>query len=489
MGNLLVLGIISFGAGVAVNSFLDIGFSLAVLLIALGCFFGAFYFYEKNKVFAVLAIFILFAGAGSFRYELKDSKDVSSALKPQIGKISILEGIVADEPERKENYTRFIFKTPVLQQDCNTGRCKTGDKILVMTQNFPEFFYGDRLSIEGWIEKPENFNDFDWRAYLAKDDIFLQTNNPKIISLNKNEGNPLKKFLFGLKRKYIENLGSVLLEPHSSFASGLTVGGRESMGKDLLEKFRQVGIIHIVILSGYNVTIIADNIAKFFGLFLSKAISLSLGFIGIFLFTLLTGAPSTVVRAAIMAGLIYFAKATGRVYETTIALMVAGFFMLLANPKILRWDSSFQLSFLATLGLIFLAPRLENYFWWLPEKWKIKETGITVASAQLMVAPLLLQTMGTFSLAALPVNLLILIFIPATMFFGFLAGILGWISYWMALIPGAIAYFLLSYELWIVGIFAKISWSQIIFDYFPVYLTILIYLGIFIFIINDSKNS
>lgn len=471
------MGILSFGLGIAANSFLNIGFPFAVLLVTLGCFLGAFYFYERSKIFAALAIFILFFGAGVFRYELKDSRDVSPELTPQVGKNSILEGIVADEPERKENYARFVFQN------------KTGDKILVTTQNFPEFFYGDYLLIEGRIEKPENFSDFDWKAYLAKDDIFLQLNNPKITLQSRDKGNPLKKFLFDLKRKYVESLESVLPEPHSSFASGLTVGGRESMGKELLEKFRQVGVIHIVVLSGYNVTIIADNIAKFFNLFLSKTISLTAGLAGIFLFALLTGAPSTVVRASIMASLIYIAKTTGRVRETTIALLIAGFLMLLANPKLLRWDSSFQLSFLATIGLIFLAPRLENYFWWLPDKWKIKEYGLATISAQLMVAPLLLQTMGTFSLVALPTNLLILILIPYTMFFGFLTGILGWFSQWLAFIPGSIAYFLLSYELWIVEIFAKISWSQITFDYFPVYLTILIYLGILIFIIYDSKNA
>lgn len=477
MGNFLILGIASFTAGVAANSFLDIGSLFAVFLIALGCFFGAFYFCEKGKIFAVLAIFILFAGAGALRYEFKDSKGVSSALKPQIGKISALEGIISDEPERKENYSRFVFQN------------KTRDKILVTTQNFPEFFYGDYLSIEGRIEEPKNLNDFDWKAHLAKDDIFLQINNPKIIPRNRNEGNPLKKFLFGLKRKYVESLESILPEPHSSFASGLTVGGRESMGKELLEKFRQVGIIHIVVLSGYNVTIIADNIAKLFNLFLGKTISLTAGLIGIFLFALLTGAPSTVVRASIMASLIYIAKTTGRIYETTIALLIAGFLMLLFNPKLLRFDASFQLSFLATIGLIFLAPKLENYFGWLPDKWKIKEYGLATISAQLMVAPLLLQTMGTFSLAALPANILILILIPYTMFFGFLTGVLGWISHWLAFIPGAIAYFLLSYELWIVEIFAKISWSQIIFSYFPIYLTILIYLGILMFIIYNSKKA
>lgn len=463
----LVLGILSFGLGVALNSFLNIGFYSIFFLFGLGLFFGLFYFFLNKKFFVFLTIFFLMAGAGMFRYELKDERGISSGLKP----FALLEGVIVSEPENKENYSRFVMKT---------GK---GDKILIFSNRFPEFAYGDRVLARGKLEKPKNFGDFDWPSYLAKDDIFLQLYYPKINLLSKGEGNFLKQKLFALKRKYTESLNSLLPEPHSSLMAGITVGEKESMDKELLENFRKTGIIHIVVLSGYNVTIVADNIARFFQMYFSKLMSAFLGLAGIFFFAVLTGLSATVVRASIMAGLVYLARATGRVYEATIALLIAGFVMILVNPKILRYDASFQLSFLATIGLIFLAPRLENYFYWLPDKWRIKEYALSTLSAQAMISPFLLQSMGTFSLSALPVNLLILIFIPITMFFGFLAGVIGWFSPLLSLIPSSIAYLLLSYELWIVSVFSKIPLSQITFSSFPFYLTILFYIFIAGFII------
>ena len=190
-----------------------------------------------------------------------------------------------------------------------------------------------------------------------------------------------------------------------------------------------------------------------------------------------------------MATILYFAGLTGRVYQARIALFIAGFLMLLVNPKILRFDVSFQLSFLATLGLLYLSPRLERFVKFLPQKYQIREYGLATLSAQLAVTPLLLYTMGTFSLVALPANLLILVAVPLTMLFGFLTGVIAWASAWLAMPFAWITYILASYELAVAHILARPFFSEITISYFPAIAVFLIYGFLVYFIFKGNKEK
>ncbi len=214
-------------------------------------------------------------------------------------------------------------------------------------------------------------------------------------------------------------------------------------------------MVHIIVLSGYNISIIADSSLKLIGyLPIAKVFRTLLATGGILLFAILTGASATVVRAAIMGILLLWARETGKIYQALAALIFAAFLMTLVNPKVLRFDASFQLSFLATAGLIFLVPRLEKYFKWFPNFWKFREHLLATISTQIFVLPLLLSLGGTFSWATIPANLLILSAIPSTMFFGFISGLAGFFSYYLSWLLAWPAYFLLAYELWVVKIFA-----------------------------------
>ena len=344
------------------------------------------------------------------RYEVKDASAISLCLEAKMGQKVLLKGVIAEEPDERENSTRLIFKS------------ETGDKILLITSRYPEYFYGDIVEAAGELEEPDNFSDdFDYKTHLAKDDIFLEIVFPEIKKTGSGGGSKIKSALLEIKKKYLDGLSRVLPEPNASFVGGLTIGARKSMPADILDEFRKVGVIHIVVLSGYNITIIARSISYFFALFLPKFFGAVFGIVGIILFAVLAGASATVVRASIMASILYFAGLTGRVYQAKIALFAAGILMLLYNPKILRFDLSFQLSFLASLGLLYFSPRLKPLVGWLPEKFGFREHGLATLSAQIAVLPLLLYNTGNFSLFALPANILILVVVPMTMFFGFLA--------------------------------------------------------------------
>ena len=414
-----------------------------------------------------MVVVLIGVGCGLFWYGFKAPPPVDIYfLENQVGERVVLEGVVVDEPDERENYTRYVFRTN-----------ESEAKILVTARRYPSFGYGDKLEIKGVLKKPSKGEDFDWRAYLAKDDIYFEVFYPGIDFISSGNGLWVKNKLLLFKQKILSNISQVIPEPHAALLGGLTFGAKRSMSKDLLEDFRKTGIIHIVVLSGYNITIVADAIMRVFS-FLPTLLGISFGVLGIVAFAVMAGASATVVRASLMALLVLFARATGRIYEITIALFVAGFFMILYNPKIVRFDASFQLSFLATMALIYVAPILEQQKWvqkFITKKFQIREIVVATISTQLFVLPLLLYKTGLVSIVGLPVNLLILFFVPATMFFGFVTAVFGFVSIFLSTPFGWISYALLNYQLKVVEIFAGLPLASFEVSSFPLWLMLLVY--------------
>ncbi len=428
---------------------------------------------------ASFAIFLIATGFGMARYEIKDTPPNLSRFESTIasGGKTELSGIVVDEPDEREKNTRLIVETDNV-------------KILVYAQHYPEFEYGDELSVSGKLKKPENFSgDFDWAGYLAKDDIYYEMLYPKINLVARGKGSWVKRQMFALKAKYLSALSKVIPEPYAAFMGGLTVGAKRAIGKNLLEDFRKTGIIHIVVLSGYNISLVADTVMRAVS-FLPTVFATSLGVLGIILFAVMTGASATVVRASLMSLLVVLARTTGRVYEITWALFLTGFFMVLHNPKILRFDAGFQLSFLATFAIIFLAPRIEEKLHFIPKKFQFREIFSATLATQIFVLPLLLYKMGMFSVVSVPVNLLVLIFVPATMLFGFITGAVGMFSALLSVPLGWISFAFLRYELGVVETFAKLPFASFNVSNFPLWLTLAVYIlyGFLIYKLNRRNT-
>ena len=455
-----------FASGIFFHSFFDFGYWWSFFFLLLGAILFSYekwFVEEKLPVIIAVAVFLFAVGVGLLRYDVSLFNNGDPVLENVIGKQVILRGMVTDEPDIRENNMHLTIAVNSTKEGDRWRSVQT--KTLVIMPFFPEFQYGDVVELSGVFKKPENFlnengREFDYISYLAKDGIFYQMFFPRATLVSSGNGNKIKETLFAIKRGFLDSLGRIIPEPESSLAGGLIVGAKRSLGSVLLEKFRTVGVIHIVVLSGYNITIVAEAIMRAFS-FLPRVLGIGLGVFSVMAFAVMTGASATVVRASLMALLVILAKATGRVYEITIALFVAGFLMLMHNPKILVFDPSFQLSFLATLGLIYLAPRIEKYFHVVPTVWGFREFAIATVATQIFVLPLLLYQTGQLSLVSFPVNLLILVFIPLTMLFGFLAGVVGFLSTLLAMPIAFIAYALLWYELKVVEIFSSLQFASI----------------------------
>ena len=468
--------ITGFIGGVAFRSFFDFGlaFAIFILILAVVVFLTKFVT-EKHTIMVLVSLGILAFGLGILRFDIGEQEIGDPFLESHIEERLNLAGVVIDEPDERENHTRLRVELETADEEDVSTRA------LIITERFPKYRYGDRLLISGVLEKPTNFvndlgREFDYISYLQKDDIYYTLPFPDIEKIGEGEGHPVKEVLFGIKQRFLESAQKLIPDPHVSLLGGLVVGAKQSLGEELQDDFRKTGIIHIVVLSGYNVTIVAEAIMRFFS-FLPRFAGASLGAVSIVFFAVMTGASATIVRASIMALLVIIARHTERTYEITRALFLAGFLMVLHNPMIVVFDPSFQLSFLATLGLIYLAPHIEKYFKLVPTKWQLREFATATIATQIFVLPLLLYMMGELSLVALPVNLLILMFVPLTMLFGFLAGMIGMVSAILATPFTLVTYFLLAYELMVVDLFASLPFASVSIPYFPVWLVFSLYAG------------
>lgn len=398
-------------------------------------------------------------------------------------KVEII-GYISNESQIKDNNQIFIF---------NINKINSIDEnfsIKVQTDRYIKYEYGQILLIRGKLSSPFNFSNdngrvFDYINFLLKDGIYLEIKKPKITILEGNDGNKLFRTLFKIKKGFIENLNKALGEPHASLAGGLVVGEKSALGNELLDDFRKVGLIHIIVLSGYNITIIADSIRRILS-FLPRNISLIIGSFGIILFGILVGGGATVIRSCIMAIIAITGDILRKDYKVSKALFIAGAFMLIHNPLILFYDPSFQLSFLATLGLITLSSPIEKKLLFITERFGIRALIASTLATQIFVSPYILYLMGQLSIIGIIVNILVLPIIPITMFFIAITGILGFVSNIFSVFFGFISHFLLSYELFIVKIFSHLPFAYIDIPKFSFWIVIGFYS---IYLIIFSKFS
>lgn len=395
---------------------------------------------------------------------------------PCLKQVVLGSGIVSEEPERKESGQVMVVHVDELSVSRTLStRCKADFLLRMKTKLYPRFKFGDLVNFNGKLLKPMNFSNttdpgrsFDYEGYLAKSDIFYEMKSADVSLHSVSDGHPvnssviarLTSELFSLKRRFVSNLEKTLGEPHAALAGGLVVGEKAALGNDLLNDFRTVGLIHIVVLSGYNITIVGDAMRRML-MFLPRIWGISIGGIGIALFGILVGGGATVVRSCFMAGIALSADILRKDYNVSRALIFAGLIMLIQSPMILLHDPSFQLSFLATMGLILLASPIERRLRFIPEKFGIRGIVASTVATQIFVSPYILYMMGNLSLIGMVVNILVLPFIPITMLFVFMTGAIGMLSIPIAQVFAWVTHLLLSYELFMVENFARLPFASV----------------------------
>ena len=261
---------------------------------------------------------------------------------------------------------------------------------------------------------------------------------------------------------FAEHIRHAIHEPAASLGSGYVLGQKRALPHDIQEAMRTTGLTHIVVASGYNLTILVRLARRLFAkvsryLAVLTSASLVLGFVAI------TGLSPSMTRAGLVAGLSIWAWAYGRAFHPITLLAVASAATVLWNPSYVWGDIGWQLSFASFAGVMILAPLLQRYFFGPAEPSIGRQVLGETVSAQLATLPISLAAFGQLSLVALPANLLIVPWVPLAMLLTCIAGVgaLVWPS--AATVFGAPAQWLLDAMLWVVQQCAAFPWAQLDF--------------------------
>lgn len=471
MQNFLLLGAFSgFASGILCRSLFIFSWHVSALLLLFAAALFSIWCVRRRAFFVVCAVFLVAAALGSARVMLAPST-LPDAFVPLLGKEVQLEGTVIAEPDVRETTQRITLR--VEKDGVQT-------KVLVVAPLYPAVAYGERVRAEGTLALPEPFETeggrmFRYDQFLAKDGVFALVKFASVRTLAEPSGmSVFQGTLIRAKHWFQEGLARALPEPSASLASGLITGGKQGLGASLLDAFIIAGLVHIVVLSGYNVMIVAEAVMLTSFRVFSRRTAAGLAALAVLLFVLAAGAGAASVRAGLMAGLALLARATGQTYAVVRALLVVAALMLLANPLLLAFDPGFQLSFVATLGLILLAPILEarlsfvrSVFW--------RELLAASLAAQVAVLPLLLYQTGLFSFVSLPANLLVLPLVPPAMALAAIAGFAGALVPAVAPLAGYPAYLLLSYVIAVAEFSAGLPLASLYVPQFPFLLVVLAY--------------
>ncbi|HEX5455783.1 MAG TPA: ComEC/Rec2 family competence protein [Candidatus Saccharimonadales bacterium] len=248
-------------------------------------------------------------------------------------------------------------------------------------------------------------------------------------------------------------------EPQASLGIGFLSGQHANLPESLVNDLRILGLTHIIVASGYNLTILI-RFARRWLMRVSKYTATAGSFLLIGGFVMITGASPSMNRAGIITGLSLLAWYYGRRIHPVVLLLFSAALTALINPSYLWGDLGWYLSFAAFAGVIILSPLLLDYFWGNEEPNAVLRVVVETLSAQIMTAPIIAFSFGQYAPLALLSNVLILPLIPFAMLFTFIAGTMAAIIAPFAVVAGIPAQTLLSYMTFITGKLAALPGAK-----------------------------
>lgn len=496
--SLLIAVVSGFASGVFLRSVFTFSWEPVVFVLLIAALFASAAFLKPRLAYSLGAVFCLLCALGMVRAHIADTP-LPQAFTADLRKRVTYEGIVVRDPDIRETTQRVYVRVE------KAGETTT---VLVVAKPYPEVGVGDTVSVSGTLFKPEPFDTdggriFRYDKYLQRDSVRFLLSFATIRVEEAASWYSLPAALARIKHKFLRGLEATLPDQNAALAGGIVIGGKTGLAKELQEAFIKSGLVHVIVLSGYNVMIVAEWMMALLALMTpSRRIRAVAGSLALLLFVGIAGFSATAIRATLMALIALYARATGRTYVANRALFVVVLLMLIWNPLYLVFDPGFGLSVTATAGIIWLSPIFEGMFlrarkrlgrgapnnvqrFWI-------EAVSTTLAAQTGVLPLLLFNTGNLSLVALPANLLVVAVMPLAMAAAALAGIGGaFFAHSLPLLAHTLATpikFLTNYVLFIARESAALPGAALIIPAFSFWWVLLVYAAL-IFIASSKRFS
>ena len=373
----------------------------------------------------VAAILVGAAAVGAWRQQVTDPSrptELPSVAALVDGGEYLLVGTVMDDPRPRADRLQLVLGELVAEVD---GSAVTlGDRLLVWMPRGIDARSGDRLRTRARLELAEDFDGFAYREYLARQGVGA-IGKPRAAEVVGTGTGPAA-VVSGLRGILLAGLNGIVPEPEAALGAGILLGVRASIAPEINDAFATAGLTHVVAISGWNIAIVAALVAGMArplekrpgGRWAGAAVAAAT----VAGYVILTGASPSVVRAALMAGAMLVARLGGSRAHASSALALAALLMLLLAPPVL-WDVGFQLSLLATAGLIWFGAPVERRLRAFPA-WIREPVALTLA-AQLTTLPIILANFERLSLVAPIANVVVVPFVPLAMLFSAIASVVG----------------------------------------------------------------
>jgi len=437
---------------------------------------------SNSKVIILLLIFFL-VGFWRFQLALPDFRNPQNIYYYNNQQV-FFSGVVV-KINSKIDYQEIILKVQSLAGTFSYGQ------VMLNLPLYPEYHYGEILKVNCKLKPPNNYPDFDYGRYLSKFNVYSICAYPNITITGQTQNNfefKLFSVVYFIKSQLSQSLDSFVPEPESSLLQAMILGIKGELPDNLKTIFSNVGLSHIIAISGMHIvilTLIISQLTIGLGVIRTKAFWVTL--IVIIFYVAMIGFPPSAVRGASMALLFLYAQKIGRISYSINALLLSAGVMLLINPKLLLYDVGFQLSFTAVLGLLYLMPILKSKLKHWPEFGQIKNILITTLSAQIMTQPLIIFYFHKVSLISVLANILVLPFLPFLMIGVFINLLLGLVYPVLGYYFGYVSYFLTHYIILVASYLDQWSLASLKLAVTSLPLTIIFYLAMVFFILKQRR--
>lgn len=446
-------------------------------------FFALYVFKKWQIVLVLLSVLLISLSLFYIRYDALTNPQ----FLPYIGDITehAVEGIIVDEPIVRDNQTTLRLKvTDVDGQHINNSKAA----LILYTDAFYVYTFGDRLVVYGEMRDLPVFEGFNFKDFSLKENVVATMYDPYIKEIEVGPAS-FKKYIYEFKNAVNDMLRSYFAEPESAFLAGLLIGDRVGLSDAVKDAFQKTGMTHIVAISGYNIAIVVSLLSSFGKYFLKRQYVFIGILVALCVFVVLTGAGASVVRAAVMGGIILLAGNIGRVSYSRNLLAITAVIMAIANPFVLTYDVGFQLSFFSTVGILYFADTFEKWLSFVPKVFALRESLALTLVAQVATLPITVLNFKAFSLVSVVANIAAAPLIPLAMLFGSL-GLLCAVFYPpLAQVILYVAYAFLHLTLQVIIYLSKIPFSNTEIHGTVVYAIMSVWFIGLLFLIHVKKKN
>ena len=304
-----------------------------------------------------------------------------------------LGGRISSDPEFSGNRVEFTLDLRTI--DLPSGPVSTEGRILVYARpsddlvarrSPPYFDYGDLVTVNGTLRRPEPFGGFDYPAYLAAQGIAGIMTSDSTVVLGESGG--WRKWPYALRGRLSESIEDTIPYPQSALGQALLLGLTGNLPPELVQDFRSTGTSHLLAISGLHVgVLVVMFLAASAWLFGRRGFYfLAVPLIAVWAYALVSGMPPSVVRAAVMGSVYLVAVGVGRPGSILPALALSAGLMTIISPEIVQ-RVSFQLSFAAMAGIALTQPFIPR---WSPESAAPGQSWWSPLALPMVRAPLMM---------------------------------------------------------------------------------------------------